>query len=73
MRPAGRIKALLRNNRKAQAPAINGDRRRFAETRCWPDELILSVPTPRVLGVVRVVRQDGCERGVEVVRWCETA
>lgn len=104
----GRVEALLRNNRKAEAPAIGGDQRRweraaghnagtarlpfgveapcriqdcafggmrleFADMRSWPDEFVLSVPTLRFLGVVRSVWRDGCERGVEVVRWCETA
>jgi hypothetical protein len=107
-RLAARMEALLRNNRKAEAPAIGGDKRRweravgynagtarfnaglettcrvqdcafggmrleFADARSWPDEFILSVPTLRFFGVVRSVWQDGCERGVEVVRWCETA
>ncbi len=104
----GRMETLLRNNRRAQTPAIGGDKRRwaraaaynagtasfgteleapcriydcafggmrleFADTRDWPGEFVLSVPTLRFFGVVRSIWQEGCERGVEVVRWCETA
>ncbi len=53
--------------------AFGGMRLEFSDARIWPHEFILSVPTLRFFGVVRSVWQDGCERGVEVVRWCETA
>ena len=53
--------------------AFGGMRLEFADLRNWPDEFMLAVPSLRFVGVVRSVWQDGCKRGVEVVRWCETA
>ena len=58
---------------RVQDCAFGGMRLEFADMRSWPDQFILSIPTLRFFGVVRSVWQDGCKRGVEVVRWCETA
>lgn len=104
----GRMKALIRNTRKAEAPIMRGDTRRwpraggfnagtalfgggcatpcrirdrgfggmrieFSDECGWPSEFALSVPTLRFFGIVRSVWKDGQARGVEIVRWRETA
>lgn len=52
---------------------FGGMRVEFSDTRSWPDEFALSVPTLRFFGVVRSVWLKGPVRGVEIIRWRETA
>lgn len=51
---------------------FGGMRIEFPDTRQWPDEFALSVPTLRFFGIVRSAWRKGHVRGVEIVRWRET-
>lgn len=52
---------------------FGGMRIELSDERVWPDEFALLVPTLRFYGIVRSVWKNGQTRGVEVIRWRETA
>ncbi|MFN3960091.1 MAG: hypothetical protein ACK4NP_09285 [Parvularculaceae bacterium] len=52
---------------------FGGMRIEFSDDLDWSDEFALLIPAFKFAGVVRSVWKSGRARGVEVVRWSETA